>query len=61
MLYLRPALKYFCSLPLHEDFIYDADPSFVNKVDKKKTTTEKPNCDFSFFFRLLSKMFVSPS
>jgi hypothetical protein len=59
MLYLRPALKYFCSLSLHEDLIYDADSSFVNKVEKKPP--EKPNVNSLFYFCLLSKMFVSPS
>ena len=62
MLYLRPALKYFCSLSLHEDFIYDADPSFVNKVEKIKIQQQKnPNVNSLFFICLLSKMFVSPS
>lgn len=54
MLYLRPALKYFCSPPpLHEDLIYDTDPSFVNKVEKEFIT--KTQRDFSLiifvFFR----------
>jgi len=39
MLYLRPAQIFLLS-PLHEDFIYDAAPSFFNKVKKKPT--EKP-------------------
>ena len=60
MLYLRPALKYFCSLPLHDDFIYDADSSFINKVEIK--TQIKTQCEFSFIsLSSFEKMFVSLS
>jgi len=49
MLHLRPALKYFCSLSLHEDisFMTRILPSST-RSKKYNSTTEKPQCEFSF-------------